>query len=396
MAPLIRKNNLPDKSPELIQAILDESISVLKAEHVMIVETNHGFICANAGIDKSNIGKGDVISLLPIDSDKEAEKIRISLENFTKKKIAVLISDSFGRSFRLGAVGVAIGVSGISPILDKRGSKDLYGKQLLSTIVGQIDNLSSAAQLIMGEADEGLPVIIIRGYKYSMMEKSSINKILRKSELDLFKEKTIDRNFETILKSRRSYKSDFNNKEISIKMIEDCIDMARWAPSAHNGQFWRYIIIEKGKIRESLIKKMNSKLKEDLMSEGKSDAYVFKKINKTRNQFLNSPYLILLCMDTHDLETYSDTIRDFNEYIMGVQSVSASATYLLLALENKGLSACWYCAPLFAKKIIMEVLKLPSSFEPMAFFTVGYSTKTTQKPYRKELNDIIFRISKEE
>ena len=86
MTPLIRKNNLPDKSPELIQAILNESKSVLKAEHVMIVETNHGFICANAGIDKSNIGKGDVISLLPLDSDKEAEKIRISLENFTKKK----------------------------------------------------------------------------------------------------------------------------------------------------------------------------------------------------------------------------------------------------------------------------------------------------------------------
>jgi len=396
MAPLIRKNNLPDKSPELIQAILDESISVLKAEHVMIVETNHGFICANAGIDKSNIGKGDVISLLPLDSDKEAEKIRISLENFTKKKIAVLISDSFGRSFRVGSVGVTIGVSGISPLLDKRGSKDLYGKELQSTIVGQIDNLSSAAQLIMGEADEGLPVIIIRGYKYSMIEKSSINKILRKSELDLFKKKTMNGNFETILKSRRSYKSDFNNKEINIKMIEDCIDVARWAPSAHNGQFWRYIIIEKGKIRESLIEKMNSKLKEDLILESKSDTYVFKKINKTRNQFLNSPYLILLCMDTHDLEAYSDTTRDFNEYIMGVQSVSASATYLLLALENKGLSACWYCAPLFAKNIIMEVLKLPSSFVPMAFFTVGYSTKTTQKPYRKELNDIIFKISKEE
>ena len=396
MAPLIRKNNLPDKSPELIQAILNESKSVLKAEHVMIVETNHGFICANAGIDKSNIGKGDVISLLPLDSDKEAEKIRISLENFTKKKIAVLISDSFGRSFRLGAVGVALGVSGISPILDKRGCKDLYGKELQSTIVGQIDNLASAAQLIMGEADEGLPVVIIRGYKYSIMEKSSIKKILRKSELDLFKENTINGNFETILKSRRSYKSDFNDKEISIKMIEDCIDIARWAPSAHNGQFWRYTIIEKGKIRESLIKKMNSKLKEDLISEGKSDNYVFKKINKIRNQFLNSPYLILLCMDIHDLETYSDTTRDFNEYIMGVQSVSASATYLLLALENKGLSACWYCAPLFAKKIIMEALKLPSSFVPMAFFTVGYSIKTTQKPYRKELKDIIFRISKEE
>jgi coenzyme F420-0:L-glutamate ligase/coenzyme F420-1:gamma-L-glutamate ligase len=248
----------------------------------------------------------------------------------------------------------------------------------------------------MGEANEGLPVVIVRGYEYSIMEKSSINKILRKSELDLFKEKTIDRNFETILKSRRSYKSDFNNKEISIKMIEDCIDMARWAPSAHNGQFWRYIIIEKGKIRESLIKKMNSKLKEDLMSEGKSDAYVFKKINKTRNQFLNSPYLILLCMESHDLKTNLDSARDFNEYIMGVQSISASATYLLLAFENIGVSACWYCAPLFAKQIIKDVLKLPSSFVPMAFFTVGYSTKPTQKPYRKELKEIIFKISKKD
>jgi coenzyme F420-0:L-glutamate ligase/coenzyme F420-1:gamma-L-glutamate ligase len=396
MAPLIRKNNLPDKSLELIQAILDESRHVLKAEHVMIVETNHGFICANAGIDKSNVGKGDVISLLPLDSDNEAEKIRFSLQKLTKKKIAVLISDSFGRSFRLGAVGVALGVSGISPILDKRGSKDLYGKELQSTIIGQIDSLASAAQLVMGEADEGLPVVIIRGYKYSIMEKASINQILRKSEIDLFREKCINGNFETILKSRRSYKSEFNDKEISIKLIEDCIDIARWSPSAHNGQFWRYTIIEKGKIRETLIKKMNSKLKEDLISEGKSDNYIFKKINKTGNQFLNSPYLILLCMDAHDLETYSDNKRELNEYIMGVQSVSASATYLLLAFENKGLSACWYCAPLFAKEIIKEVLKLPSSFVPMAFFTVGYSTKTTQKPYRKELKDIIFKISKEE
>jgi len=396
MAPLIRKNNLPDKSPELIQAILDESRQVLKAEHVMIVETNHGFICANAGIDKSNVGEGDVISLLPLDSDQEAEKIRISLQNLTKKKIAVVISDSFGRSFRLGAVGVALGVSGISPILDKRGSKDLYGKELQSTIIGQIDNLTSAAQLIMGEANEGLPVVIVRGYEYSIMEKSSITKILRKSEIDLFRKKRKNGNFETILKSRRSYKSEFNDKEVSINLIEDCIDVARWAPSAHNGQFWRYSIIEKGKIREILIEKMNSKLKEDLIQEGKSDNYVFRKINKTRNQFLNSPYLILLCMDSHDLKTNSDSARDFNEYIMGVQSISASATYLLLAFENKGVSACWYCAPLFAKKIIKEVLKLPSSFVPMAFFTVGYSTKTTQKPYRKELKDVIFKIRKEE
>ncbi|MHA1486730.1 MAG: nitroreductase family protein, partial [Promethearchaeota archaeon] len=111
---------------------------------------------------------------------------------------------------------------------------------------------------------------------------------------------------------------------------------------------------------------------------------------------LNSPYLILLCMDTRDLKDFSNNTQESNEYTMGVQSVSASATYLLLDFESKGLSACWYCAPLFAKKIIKAVLKLPNSFVPMAFFTVGYSTKTTQKPHRKELKDIIFKINKEE
>ena len=93
-----------------------------------------------------------------------------------------------------------------------------------------------------------------------------------------------------------------------------------------------------------------------------------------------------------DLEKYSDQEREKNEYIMGVQSISASATYLLLAFEIRGLAACWYCAPLFAKEIIKETLILPASFIPMAFFTVGQQLKTQQIPKRKELKDLIFKL----
>jgi len=392
MTTLTEKASLPIKSQELIQAILDESKQVLKAEHVLVVETHHGFICANAGIDQSNVGSKDSVSLLPLDSDIEANKIRNSLQKLTGKKLAVIISDSFGRSFRIGSVGVALGVSGLNPILDKRGDKDLFGKELQSTIIGQIDNLASSAQLIMGEADEGLPVVIIRGYNFIFDENASIKQILRKKELDLFREEGVAKSFENILRSRRSYKLEFNDRRVNIALIEESIELARWAPSAHNGQFWRYFIIEQGSSRENLIENMNSKLKDDLLRDGRSKDYIQREIEKTRTNFLSCPYLILLCLDKKSLEKYSDSERKKNEYIMGVQSVSASATYLLLAFEIKGLAACWYCAPLFAKDIIKDTLNLPNSFIPMAFFTVGYSMKESPKPNRKDLKDIIFRV----
>jgi coenzyme F420-0:L-glutamate ligase/coenzyme F420-1:gamma-L-glutamate ligase len=310
----------------------------------------------------------------------------------TGKKVAIIVSDSFGRAFRIGAVGVALGVSGITPILDKRGDKDLYGKALQSTIVGQIDNLASSAQLVMGEADEGLPVVLIRGYDFDFDNNASINQILRKRELDLFREDGILKKSEEFLKSRRSYKFEFSNRKVDEALITESIELARWAPSAHNGQFWRYIIMEEGKIRKDLIKNMNEKLKDDLLRDGKSEHFIQSKIEKTKSNFLDSPYLILLCLDTTDLEEYSDSSRESNEFIMGVQSVSASATYLLLAFEINGLAACWYCAPLFAKDIIKDTLKLPSRFIPMAFFTVGYSVRDPPIPNRKDLKEILFKV----
>jgi len=392
MAPLTKKSGLPIKSPELIQVILDESEQVLKTDHVMIVETHHGFVCANAGIDQSNVGGKDLITLLPIDSDKEAKRIRDALQELSGKKIAIIISDSFGRAFRIGAVGVALGVSGLNPILDKRGNKDLFGKELQSTIIGQIDNLASSAQLIMGEADEGIPVVIIRGYDFNFDENASIKQIIRERELDLFRQESHIKSFENTLRSRRSYKFEFSDKKVSEELIEESIELARWAPSAHNGQFWRYIMIEEGNSRENLIEKMNTKLRNDLLIDGKPEDFIHRKIEKTKTSFLNSPYLILLCLDTKELEKYSDNERVKNECIMGVQSVSASATYLLLAFEMKGLAACWYCAPLFAKDVIKETLDLPKSFKPMAFFTVGYSQKESPKPNRKDLKDILFKV----
>ena len=387
--PKVDRQGLPKKDPQLIQLILDESNKIIKSEHVLITETKHGFICADAGIDKSNIEGNRNVTLLPDDPDYQAEKIRISLMNKTHKKIAVLISDSFGRPFRVGAVGVSIGVSGIDPTLDMRGKKDLFGYELQSTIVGQVDSLASAAQLVMGESNEGVPIVLIRGYNFEYNEKSTIKSILRDKNVDLFRESETTL-LSKVLKNRRSYKFAFDEKKVERKLVEECIEIARWAPSAHNGQFWRYIILENRQLREKLINEMNQKLKNDLTNDGKTEEFIKSKIDKTRNNFTMSPILILLCLDTEELEDYTDNERQQNEFTLGIQSISNSATYLLLAFEIKKLAACWYCAPIFAKNIIKSTLKLPGSYVPMAFFTVGYPLKTVEPPSHKKLQDIIY------
>ncbi|MFW9880455.1 MAG: nitroreductase family protein, partial [Candidatus Thorarchaeota archaeon] len=258
--------------------------------------------------------------------------------------------------------------------------------------VGQVDSLASAAQLVMGEANKGIPVVLIRGYKFEFTENATIKSILRKREVDLFR-KPINEKLTNIMKSRRSYKFPFENRKVDPKVIEECIEIARWAPSAHNGQYWRYIILENLELRERLIRKMNQKLRFDLKKDGKSEDFIEGKLNKSRKNFIDAPILVLLCLDIAELEKYPDDERIENEYILGVQSISSSATYLLLAFNIKNLAACWYCAPLFAKDIIKETLHLPESYVPMAFFTVGYSLKTVQAPPRKQLQEIIYELN---
>lgn len=153
------------KEPELIQLILNESneVVVLGSDFI-ITETKDGFVCANAGIDESNIEYG-FAKPLPPKPDSIAKQIREDLEKKTNKKLGVIITDTQGRAFRNGAVGVAIGSSGILSLWSRKGEKDLYGRTLQTSEIGIADELASAASLLMGQADEGIPVVIIRGFE---------------------------------------------------------------------------------------------------------------------------------------------------------------------------------------------------------------------------------------
>jgi len=174
-----------NKDPRIIELILSESKRIVRMKSgLIIVETNHGFICANAGIDESNVADG-FATLLPLDSDKSAKLIRNKILDETGKNIAIIIADTFGRPFRMGQTNCAIGISGLNPILDYSGTMDSFDRILRVTAIAIADELSAAAELVM-EKTKKSPVVIIRNYPYDLMDKS-IDDLIRPENEDLFK-----------------------------------------------------------------------------------------------------------------------------------------------------------------------------------------------------------------
>jgi len=181
-----------EKDPRFIELVLRESRQVLRKRiGTIIVEHRKGFICANAGIDHSNVSGpyGDPdqwVLLLPEDPDRSAQQIRSEIEKQSGAKIGVLIIDSHGRAWRLGTVGVSIGLAGMPGLVDLRGEADMFGYQLRITQVAAADELAAAASLVMGQADERTPIVHARGFPYPLRE-GRFEELLRPIELDLFR-----------------------------------------------------------------------------------------------------------------------------------------------------------------------------------------------------------------
>jgi coenzyme F420-0:L-glutamate ligase/coenzyme F420-1:gamma-L-glutamate ligase len=176
-----------DKDPRLVELILSEAEAVLRVRPgLLIVEHRMGFVCANAGIDHSNVEGPDQVLLLPRNPDGSAAELREAVRAGTAVETGILIIDSHGRAWRNGTAGVAIGVSGFPSLLDLRGVPDLYGDPLQVTQVGLADELAAGASALMGQAGEGLPVVHVRGLPYELRE-GSLDELLRPKEEDLFR-----------------------------------------------------------------------------------------------------------------------------------------------------------------------------------------------------------------
>ena len=176
-----------DKDPRHVEVVLRQTRRIVKMDRgILIVESKHGFISANAGVDASNIPGEEKVSLLPEDPDGSARHLRKGLMDLVGAPLAVIISDTFGRPWRMGNTDVAIGVAGINPLRDYRGDTDPYGYQLRVSVAAIADQIASAAELVAGKTSQ-IPVAIARGYPHSPDEEATIKPLLREASLDLFR-----------------------------------------------------------------------------------------------------------------------------------------------------------------------------------------------------------------
>jgi len=176
-----------NKDPALVEVVLREAKAIVRmGDGHIIAETNHGFICANAGVDRSNVPGERNVAPLPMDPDSSARRFRERIRQLTGKDVAVIISDTHGRALRNGEINVAVGIAGMKPIRDRRGETDLFGYTIKIKQTAIADELSSAAELVIGQVDEGIPVAIIRGYPYGKSEEATARDLVRPREKCLF------------------------------------------------------------------------------------------------------------------------------------------------------------------------------------------------------------------
>ncbi len=176
------------KEPAMVEVVLRETKEIVRmGQNSLIVETKNGIVSANAGIDRSNVRGDRNVALLPVDPDASARRIRQEIKNRCGCNVAVIVSDTHGRPLRMGEINIAVGVAGVKPIRDRRGEKDLFGYVLHVKQTCIADELASAAELVIGQANEGIPAAIIRGYTFKPAEDCTATELTRPKEKDMFR-----------------------------------------------------------------------------------------------------------------------------------------------------------------------------------------------------------------
>lgn len=180
-------------------------------------------------------------------------------------------------------------------------------------------------------------------------------------------------------------------KEVSNNVLQRVLDAARWAPSAHNAQPWRFIVIKDPNVKRRLAEAMASEWNKDLRKDGILPEDRERLIKASIKQFTDPPILIVVCLTMDDMDKYSDKERQEAEYVMAVQSVAAAIQNMLLTAHAEGLGTCWFCAPLFCPELVRETLGIPKDIRPQALITLGYPAERPKTPPRKPLESIVYQ-----
>jgi len=335
---------------------------VASRDDMIIAETRHGFVCANAGVDASNVAEG-FLTLLPEDPDGSAEKIRRQLAAVFDVRLGVVITDTFGRPWRHGLVNIAIGCAGIPALVDLRGTQDATGRVLEATIVALADEVAAASGLVMAKAS-GIPAAIVRGVDLHGVA-SPASSIVRDRDEDLFRESPLQ-----AIHGRRSIRR-FESGPVARPALERAVLAACTAPAPHHTRPWLFVGLESELARKRLIGAMAEAWEADLRADGTPDPVIERRRAKSDALLLEAPVLIVPCVRLTGAHVYADEERSAAELQMFLLSGGAAIQNLMLALHAQGLASCWVSSTLFCKEETRHALGLPEYWIPLGSLAVG-------------------------
>ncbi|MEW1843865.1 coenzyme F420-0:L-glutamate ligase [Nonomuraea angiospora] len=367
------------RAPDRTRAIEDETERVVaRRGDTVISQTRHGFVMAAAGVDASNTEPGTVL-LLPEDPDASARRIRKGLA----VRAGVIVSDTFGRPWRQGLTDVAIGVAGMHPIDDFRGTSDGYGNALSATITALADEIAGAAELVKGKLG-GVPVAIVRGLAHLVVDDDGpgVRPLVRGADDDLFRYGSRD-----VVFARRTIR-EFSDQPVDPEKVRRAVAAGIAAPAPHHTTPWRFVLVESPETRAKLLDAMRDAWIEDLRGDGFTEQSIARRI-KRGDVLREAPYLIVPCLVTEGSHAYRDDRRNAAEREMFVAATGAGVENLLIQLAVEGLGSAWVSSTMFCRPVVREVLDLPGSWDPMGCVAVGHAAAPPRDRAPRDPDDFI-------
>ena len=369
-----------DREATRLRAVDDETVRVVaRRGTTTIAQTRHGLVMAAAGVDGSNV-RADEIALLPLDPDASARRLRTRLEELTGVRLAVVVSDTMGRAWRVGQTDQAIGVAGLSPVRDSRGSTDSHGHVLEVTEIAVADEVASAAELVKGKAD-GVAAAVVRGLPADDDGRGA-DSLVRPAAQDWFRLGTAEAQQQAIA-LRRTVR-DFSAEPVDRALVLAAVAAAVLAPAPHHTTPWRFVLVEQR--REQLLDAMARRWEADLRADGFDDEQVRRRLR--RGEVLRSaPYLVVPVLDRSGSHAYPDARRQQAEERMFVVAGGAAVQSLLVQLAALGLGSAWVSSALFCPDVVCEVLDVAG--EPLGVIAVGHPATTPAEREPRDPQDYV-------
>ncbi|MBV6702434.1 coenzyme F420-0:L-glutamate ligase [Kitasatospora aureofaciens] len=334
-----------------------------------IVENRNGFVMAAAGVDASNTAPGTVL-LLPEDPDASARALRARLQRLTGRRLAVVVTDTFGRPWRNGLTDVAIGAAGLPVLEDHRGRTDSHGNELALTVTATADELAAAADLVKGKAT-GVPVAVVRGLGHLVTTEDGegTRPLVRPAADDMFRLGTSEALRQAVT-LRRTVRS-FTGEPVDPGAVRRAVAAAVTAPAPHHTTPWRFVLLESAGTRTRLLDAMLAAWQRDLRElDGWDEARIARRTARG-NVLRDAPYLVVPCLVMDGSHDYPDPRRATAEREMFTVAAGAAVQNLLIALTGEGYGSAWVSSTMFCRDTVRSALDLPETWDPMGAIAVG-------------------------